>query len=405
MELGRIGYLVSQYPAVNHTFILREILGLRALGWDVRVVSIRPADRPMEKLSEIEAAECRRTQTLLADGWGSLATSAAKEMLARPVGALDALVMTFTLAGWDARKWTPAIAYWLEALAAGAYFQRLGIAHVHTHFASTVLVLAARAYKFTYSMTIHGPDEFNDVAGFGMAVKVAGATGVVTISNYGASQTMRASAPVDWGKVTPVRLGVDPVAYAPVEGRGRELRNLLMVGRLAPAKAQLLLVEAAAILRKRGWDQLHWKIVGEGPDRGVLEERIAALDLKQTVELTGALHHGQVKEIYGQADLFVMASFAEGVPVVLMEAMAMEIPCIATWVMGIPELIRDGETGLLVPPADSGAIADAVERLCIDTELRARLGKAGRNKIESDYNLVSNVGKLSALFSHWTERR
>jgi colanic acid/amylovoran biosynthesis glycosyltransferase len=255
-------------------------------------------------------------------------------------------------------------------------------------------------FPIRYSLTVHGSGEFDDVVGFHMAQKVAGASFVATISHYGSSQVMRASDPTHWHKVKVLPLGIDLQAFAPRAARLRaadEPFRLVFVGRLAPAKAPHMLVDAVDTLRSQGRN-VELTVVGDGPTRATLESYIAARGIKAWVHLVGACNHDRVADYYAQSDAFVLTSFAEGVPVVLMEAMAMELPCVSTWITGIPELIENGKEGLLVPPASPQHIVAAVELLMDDPALALRVGRQGRNKIANGYDLARNVERLAFVF-------
>jgi len=140
------------------------------------------------------------------------------------------------------------------------------------------------------------------------------------------------------------------------------------------------------------------RFVGDGPDRSSLEADVAARGLGAAVVFEGAVNQDRIRALYAQADAFALASFAEGIPVVLMEAMAMEIPCVTTWITGIPELIRNGVDGLLVPPSDDAALAQALAVLMDDAAVRRRLGAAGRTRVLEAYNLSRNTERLAAIF-------
>lgn len=402
-----IGYLVSQYPAVNHTFILREIRALRRLGWNIHVISIRKPDRPPGKLSPDEAEEQRLTFAVLGTGAGAVIAEQLRMFFTGPLAYLSVLWGAWRLAGgaWGA-KWAHTM-YFLEAVVAAGYFRRREVTHFHTHFASTVALLTARLSGLPFSVTVHGPDEFNDVIGFHMAEKVTESAFVATISRYASSQVMKASNPAHWHKVHVLPLGVDPGHFTP-----RVLENtaadrtfeLVFVGRLAPAKAQHLLLDAVAQLTAAG-RKVHLTLVGEGPSRASLERQIERDNLSAQVTLAGACNQERVLEFYRRTDLFTLASFAEGVPVVLMEAMSMEIPCVSTWITGIPELIRSGEDGLLVPPADVEALAGAIARLMDDPELCRRFGKSGRERVRRNYDLALNAERLGAVMAGYVRAR
>ncbi len=397
-----LGYLVSQYPATNHTFILREICKLRELGFDIRVVSIRKPDRPPAALSEEEAAEFRQTSYVLGSGASTIAGAHLWTFFGAPLGYVAAFFSTLGLAGWNLRGALHHTFYFAEAVVAGHLFRKQGVAHAHTHFASTVALLMSRVFPISFSMTIHGPDEFNDVAGFHLAEKAARARIVAAISRFAASQTMSASDPRHWTKIHALPLGVDPDAFAPRPPPPPDAPfEILCVARLAPVKAHVILVDAIGQLVAAGRTGVRLVLVGEGPARASIAERVASQGLGAYVRLEGALNHDRVLEFYRRASVFALPSFAEGVPVVLMEAMAMEVPCVATWIAGVPELIRADVDGLLIPPADPDALAAAIARLMDNPELAARLGHSGRIRVLERYHLARNTERLAAVFREY----
>jgi glycosyltransferase involved in cell wall biosynthesis len=388
----RLGYLVSQYPAVNHTFILREIRILRSLGFDIRVVSIRPPDRRPDALSAEEAEEYGLTQFVLGSGAFQIAAIHARTFFTRPFRYLITLAFALRLAGWDIPVAARHVFYFAEAVVAGHRFLAGRVRHAHTHFSSTVMLLVSRLFPISFSMTIHGPEEFDDTVAFHLAEKVAASRLVAAISRFAASQVMRASDPDQWYKIRTAPLGVDADAFAPRPAPGGF--EILCVGRLAPVKAHLVLIGAIARLVAAGRKDLRLVLVGDGPSRPAIEKEIAHRDLKDYVRVEGSLNHDRVLEFYRRASVFALASFAEGVPVVLMEAMAMQVPCVATWVAGVPELIRNEVDGLLVAPADEAALAAAIARLMDDPEFAARLGRSGRERVIECYSVASNVQRL-----------
>ena len=397
----RLGYLISQYPAINHTFVLREVQTLRTLGFELVTVSIRPSDRPPGLLSAEESAENAGTFSVLGAGVGHAVWANLRTLATRPLRFIRGLGFAWSLGRGAPALWVSHTLYFFEAIVAGAYFTRRRIPHVHTHFSSTVALIMCRVFPLRYSITVHGSGEFNDVIGFHMAEKVASATLIVTISHYGSSQVMRASEPQYWSKVKTFRLGVDPAAFLPRAVRTRipgEPFRLIFVGGLGPAKGLHVLIETVDLLRERS-RRIELLIVGEGPARRSLEELIRERGLDAEVRLFGACNHDRIADLYDRSDAFVLASFAEGLPVVLMEAMAMQLPCVSTWITGIPELIESGKNGLLVPPAQPVAIAEAVERLIDDPEFARRLGAAARDTIVSRYDLARNVEQLAEAFS------
>ena len=396
----KLGYLISQYPALSHTYVLRQVLALRRHGFDVRVVSVRRCDRPLTALTAEEADEAQRTFSVMGAGALHALIANARVLARNPIGYLRGLLYAWKLSRGTPRLLVMYSGYFLEAVVAGDYFERQGLTHIHTHFSSTVLLILARIFRVRYSLTAHGSGEFVDVVGFHLAEKVAGAMFVATVGRWGLSQVMNASDPADWHKIVVLPLGVDVDAFrphrAPQRDRSEPFR-LLSVGRLSPAKGYPILLEMMSLLRERGRN-VTLTLVGEGPERTTLEKLIAALHLGDCVRLAGACNHDRLADYYASSDAFVMSSFLESAPVVLMEAMAMELPCVATWITGIPEIIEKDVEGLLVPPASAAAIAGAVERLIDDPEEARQLGTAARRKVLAQYHLEHNVERLVEEF-------
>src|SRR5579863_1120094 len=396
--MTRLAYLVSQYPTISHTFVLREVRGLRQLGFDIRTVSIRPSDRPLEQLTPIEREEAIATFCVAGCGLRRFLSAHFSTGFRRPRPYVLGLVFALRLAGLDLRRSVLHLAYFAQAVVAGRWIERQRITHVHTHFSSTVALLLGRVYPISVSSTIHGSDEFIDPEGFHMLEKCRDAVFVRAISNFGRSQLMRFSDPSHWDKYEVCPLGVDPSVFAPRVFRANPERfELLTVGRLAAVKAIPVLLSAVGALVAEG-RSLRLRIAGGGNLLESLREEIVRRGLVSHVFLEGPLAERSVKELYLESDVFVLASFAEGVPVVLMEAMAMEIPCVATWVTGVPELIRNEIDGLLVCPADAEALTAALSRLMDDSELRRRLGRSGSERVRARYDLATNLERLATIF-------
>jgi glycosyltransferase involved in cell wall biosynthesis len=209
---------------------------------------------------------------------------------------------------------------------------------------------------------------------------------------------MKLSSPIQWEKLKVAPLGIDSELFKPAGFRPNPRPfEILCVGRLVPTKAQHVLLASLDRLCRSGRD-VRLRLVGSGPDRESLEKEVKCRGLASRVRFEGNVNQDRIRDIYASADAFVLASSAEGVPVVLMEAMAMEIPCVATHVCGIPELIRNEVDGLLVAPSDEHGLADAIARLMDDPHLRRRLGCAGRQRVAEKYELSRNVTRLAELF-------
>ncbi len=395
----RLLYLLSRYPAVSHTFFLNEILELRKRGFAVEAASINQPDRSRSSMPAIEVEEAEKTFYIKSTGAVRAAEVAAKTLLFRPGVFFRGLGAALCLGQWNPGATLYAIFYLAEALILGDWMRSHGHRHLHIHFCgpvATVGMLASIAWGFSYSMTVHGPDEFYDVEKFYLRQKVEGAKFILCISDFCRSQLMRIAAPEHWDKMHVARLGVDLDVFLPVSEQPKpdHVLEILCVGRLVPSKGQLILLRACAILHGKGCP-VRVRLVGDGPDRKHLEAFAGREKLPVIFE--GAKTHDETRQLLGQANIFALASFAEGVPVALMEAMAMEVPCVSTAIAGIPELIRDGLDGLLVPASSAELLAAALERLAEDPLLRRSLGAAGRKRVLGLYNLPQNVGSLARI--------
>lgn len=399
--MKRIAYLVSRYPAISHTFILREVRSLRELGWDVSVASINPPDRGMDQLAQEERDEVPKTFYVKAAGLVGALQAGLLTLLSHPVGLVRGKVFAFKLAGLNLSRLLYAVFYLIEAVMIGQWMKRQGIHHLHVHFATpaaTVGLILSKIFPFTFSITVHGPDEFYDAPGYNLREKIEGASFVCCIGKFARSQLMLLSGVSNWGKFEVCPLGVDPALFTPRPFRSDiETLEVICVGRLVPAKGQHILLAALKHCLEKG-RSVRLRFVGDGPDRKNLEELAAKLGITDSVVFEGAVNQDRIRELYGRADVFALPSFAEGIPVVLMEAMAMEIPCVTTRITGIPELIRNRLDGLLVTPSDDEALADALIELMDDPELRLRLGHAGRDRVIDKYNLDKNTVRLSETF-------
>jgi glycosyltransferase involved in cell wall biosynthesis len=275
------------------------------------------------------------------------------------------------------------------------------LTHLHVHFATAAANIALflkQVYRVSVSMTIHGPDEFYDVPGEKLIEKIATADFLVCIGRFARSQLMKLAPSDQWGKFEICPLGVDVASYNPErEERAGKPFTILCVGRLTPAKGQHILIDACATLRDWGRN-FRLVVVGTGPDEQSLKASVAEKNLDQQVVFTGAQNQDEVRAWYRESDVFALPSFAEGIPVVLMEAMASGVPCVTTRITGIPELIRDGIDGLLVTPSDSLELADTLSLLIDDPELRREFGEGGRARVREEYDLSRNVARLGRIF-------
>jgi colanic acid/amylovoran biosynthesis glycosyltransferase len=400
-ESRSIAYMTAQYPMLSMIFVLREVVQLRELGFRIDVASINSPDRVPEKLTAVEAAEAGNAYFIKKHGFTGAAKAHCETLLTNLPGYLRGLRLVRRLAGLDLPRLALNLVYFSEALMVGVWMKRKKHRHLHVHLGSqvaTVGMYARQIFGYGLSMTVHGPDEFWDVEGQYLKEKVAAVDFLCCISYFARSQLMRCSPYSDWNKLLVSRLGVDPSLFSPGPRRDTpEVFEILCVGRLTPAKGQHLLIDAMERLAKLGW-RVRLRLVGGGADETSLRQRAAEIENPQSVIFEGGVNQNYIRDLYSKADLFCIASFAEGIPVVLMEAMAMGIPCVTTYVAGIPELIRDGIDGLLVAPSDLDGLVEALARLMSDVNLRERIAKSGRERVLEKYDLRKNVEQLATIF-------
>ncbi len=402
----RVAYLLSRYPAVSHTFFLHEVLGLRARGVAIETASINPPDRARAALPPAEAAEADSTFYLQGGSKLTALTHLLTTVLRHPMALLRGLAAIARLPGLTLARRLFWLLYLAEALLVGRWMQARNLKHLHVHFGGPVAsvgMLVAAAWRLPFSLTIHGPEELLNIDAYHLRQKVAAASFVFCISDFCRSQLCQLVHPDQWAKFQVVRLGVDPVILTPssrTTPANDEARTLEIVctGRLVAAKGHTILLQALCLLRDRDI-VLKATLIGAGEELQTLRAFVARHGLEHQVCFTGALSHSATLTHVRRADLFALASFAEGIPVALMEAMALGLPCISTTIAGIPELIRSGIDGLLVPPANVSALADALETLATQPTLRRTLGAAARQRVIARYNLPLNQELLAQAFA------
>lgn len=392
-----VGYLSSEYPAISHTFIHREVQALRARGVSVHTASIHP---PEHRMNAEETAESARTHYIRLTPVWRLAGGTALRAVREPRAVWRMMRCALGLRRQAPVSWVRLAAYLAEAVELLDWSERVGVRHVHVHFANpaaTVAMIAAASGKIDFSVTVHGPDVFYDVSGNFLAEKVRRAKFVRCISYYARSQLMRLIEFDQWEKIHIVRCGIDTETFRPRPEPGNDAAQIVCVGRLVPAKAQHLLLQACKTLRERG-HKFHLTLIGDGEDRESLKTRALQWCMGNCIAFTLGVTPEQVNEHLDRADIMVLPSFAEGLPVVLMEAMAKEVPCVSSRIMGIPELIEHEQNGLLTAPSDLEDLVAQIERLLVDPELRARLGRCAREKVVGEFKVEETAERMHALF-------
>ncbi len=396
----RIGYFTSIYPRATDTFIQREVRGLRERGIDVRTFSAHKTGSDHDVGPEV-IEEKRNTLYLLPANPLSLLMDNLAVFASGPARYGRTLWLAFGTARPGFRGMLYQMFYFQEAVILARLLRKQKIGHLHNHLgdvSGTITMLACALTGIGYSITIHGPHIFFDPTHWAMREKVKFSRFIACISHYCRSQMMLFSDQADWDRFQIVRCGVDPRQFRHIEVRPKA-RKLLYVGRLAAEKGLPVLFESLKLLGQQGGDY-ELTLVGDGIERESLEGMTRRLGIEDRVIFAGFAGQEQVRNYLMQSDIFVLPSFAEGVPVSLMEAMACGVPVIATHVGGVAELIEPGATGLLVPASDPVALRDAIASYLNDHGLREKVSRRGREKVLSDFNLDNEVDKLAQLFQN-----
>ena len=391
-----LAYLMNTYPITSTTFIRREIHAHEAAGVPVARFAIRAWDQGL--VDPLDKAEMAQTTYLLHRGLPRLVLGALREALTNPMGLIRAGATTLHLATRRGGVGLRNGAYLLEAVAFRRLAKAAGVTHVHAHFstnAAAVALLSRRLGGPSYSFTAHGPDEFDDPAANALPVKVRHAAFVAAITDYARGVILKATGGRDADKVHVVRCGIDLDAFdllPPVDNA-----RIVCVGRLCPAKAQALLVEAIAPL-VADHPALELVFIGDGEDRAQIEARIHALDLGRHVTLAGWGTGAEVRAAIAGARILALPSHAEGLPIVLMESLAMGRPVVTTRITGIPELV-DESCGWVVEPGDVPALTQALQK-ALDASPAAlqAMGAEGRRRVAHQHDQAHNAATLRKLF-------
>jgi len=395
----KVAYLTNQYPHVSHSFIRREIRAVEACGVEVMRVSIRRAGVTLVDAGD--QAEERLTRVLLDDGILRLLWALVWSTLTHPLRLIRAAPIVWRF-GRRSGRLLRTMVYLAEACLLVRWLANEKVDHLHAHFGTNSTDVAVFAHALggpSFSFTVHGPEEFDRPESLSLGEKVARSAFAVAISSYGRSQLFRWCQPADWSKVKIVRCGVDSAFLAGGPLPPVTEPRLVCVGRLAEQKGQMLLVEAAAQLVTQGYD-FQLVLAGDGPMRPLIEAAIAEHGLTDQVRITGWLSNDSVRTEMAAARLVVLPSFAEGLPVVLMEALALGRPVVTTYVAGIPELVGNGINGWLVPAGDVSALAAALaEGLRADRTQLTDMGIAGATAVKAAHDIRFEGEKLVACFA------
>jgi colanic acid/amylovoran biosynthesis glycosyltransferase len=398
----RVAYLVNVYPMTSQSFIRRELAEVEAQGVAVPRYTLRIWDETL--VDPLDLAERGRTRAVLDVGAVGLLGATLATALARPRLFLRALMRAIWFgrrAGSSGRGVDRHLIYLAEACVLLRWYRQERVDHVHAHFGSnsTVVALLSRIMGGPpFSFTAHGPEEFDDPLAQGIDEKIRHAAFVVAISDYGRSQLCRWVPHQAWSKIRVIRCGLDAMFLKAEPVPVPEARRLICVGRLAEQKGLPILIAAAGRLHAEGVD-FELILVGDGPLRSEIERLIAEYDLGNHVKLAGWQSNTRVRELIQGCRALVLPSFAEGLPVVIMEALALGRPVISTYVAAIPELVQPGLTGWLIPPSSVEALSSAIrEALDAPVERLERMGRAGALRVAERHDAAVEAARLVTLF-------
>jgi glycosyltransferase involved in cell wall biosynthesis len=394
----RVAYLVNQYPTVSHTFIRREILALERCGIEVTRLALRGWEATLP--DQDDQSERQLTRYVLKDGTLPLLGALLAIFLTRPICLIRALGLAWRMGRNAERPFPVHLAYLTEACRIAWWLRSSDVQHLHAHFGTNSAEVAMLVHQLggpCWSFTAHGPEEFDKPHLIGLVEKIRRAAFVVAVSSFGRSQLFRFTQHQHWGKIFVVRCGLDPSDFSSPPNYS-SARTLVCVGRLCEQKGQLLLIDAFRRLIDRGMDA-RLVLAGDGELRAAVELLIKEYQLEANVNLTGWISGRDVRDYILTSRALILPSFAEGLPVVIMEAMALRRPVISTFVAGIPELVSNGENGWLISPGDVEAIVDVMQE-CLDAspEMLRKMGDASFEKVFQSHDVNREAAKLAKLF-------
>lgn len=396
----QIAYFVNQYPKVSHSFIRREIVELETQGMEISRFSI--SRERTDIVDERDREELAKTIYLAEVGRARIISMLLLTIIKSPLAWLNASLCAATMGMRSRSGLTRHLVYLIEACVLVNLLKEKGIRHIHAHFGTNPAAVALLAHKLcgiSYSFTVHGPEEFDKPEALSLDQKIRHASFVVGISSFGRSQLFRWSRFEDWPKIKVVRCGLDAQFLESPKTAVPDNRRIVCVGRLCEQKGQLLLVEAINMLKNDG-EMIDLVLAGDGPMRSEIEELVNRLGLAENVRITGWISGSQVLDEIRSSRALVLPSFAEGLPVVLMEACALRRPVVTTHIAGIPELVEDGISGWLVPAGSAEAIRNALEEvLKTSSEVLEEMAENAYGQVSSRHDIRSECSTLRHLFA------
>ncbi|NSY40586.1 glycosyltransferase [Leisingera sp. ANG59] len=395
----KIAYVLNTYPQPSHSFIRRELQALEQQGVEVLRLAMRPSGAALADPGD--QAEAERTEYVLHAGAGRLLAALAKEVLAAPRRFAQALALAVKLARASDKGIMRHLIYLGEAAHVKQRCAVAGVQHIHAHFGTNSAAVAMLAYELggqAYSFTVHGPEEFDAPHALSLGEKINRAAFTVGVSSFGKSQLSRWAPFEKWDSLKVVHCGIEPERFDDPAPLPEAPLRLAAIGRFVEQKGQMVLVRAMAQLVENIPD-VHLALIGDGEMRPELEAAITGLGLQRNITLTGWLPEDGVRQELGRAHALVMPSFAEGLPMVVMEAMAAARPVIATCIAGTPELVLPGKTGWLVPAGDETALAQAILELSQTSQDKlSAMGQTGLARVLERHDSAREAARLAAHF-------
>ena len=397
----QISYLINQYPKVSHSFIRREILALERQGFKVQRIALRGWLEPIVDAEDL--SEQKKTQYVLEQGlvglFLAIISSFFNLLFPSPGYFFSALKLALKMSFKSEKSLPYHLIYLAEACKLCQWLKLHQSQHLHAHFGTNsaeIAMLASKLSGVAYSFTVHGPEEFDKPQSLGINTTISQSKFVVAISSFGRSQLYRWADFADWHKIKIVHCGLEANFYdVPAQPIGNAPR-LVCVGRLCEQKGQMLLVEAAKQLRDKGVD-FELILAGDGEMRLEIEALIKRYSLHNQIKITGWIASQQVREHILASQALVLASFAEGLPVVIMEAMSLRRPVISTYIAGIPELVINGENGWLCVAGDVDDLANVMqEALNTPVNQLQKMGDAAFNRVIARHNIDVEAAKLAS---------
>lgn len=393
-----LAYLCGEYPRATDTFIQREVRGLRERGWRVETISVR---RPhvREQGSEEQAGERERTYYLLPSSPWRLLGAHLRAACRSPRRYLSSLRLALVVRAPGIKSFLLQCAYFLEAGLVSDRMRKENLSHIHNHSPDAggyVAMMASEMGGTTFSMTLHGFAAFSEPTRWRLREKLSRCLFSICVSQFGRGQAMLWSAPEDWEKFELVHCGLDGGQRVRKKHRGAG-STLVYAGRLDHVKGLPLLIRAVGQLRESG-ERVTLELIGDGPERERIRQLVADEGLQQVVRMPGYLSQRELQGVFEAADIFVMTSFAEGIPVVLMEAMAAGVPVIAPRIAGIPELVEHQVSGWLYSCGDVDELVSALRHLLRDGELREKLAESGRLAVLESFDRQKECERLDSIF-------